>query len=454
MKIKKIFAGMSAAAIAMSMMAVSASAETFNGNLNVGAIKPIVIETRGDKAYNMVVIPWEVLLQGVEEGSTLTTIEASFTGPEAAEYYAANGWSGGGGDFGFSYAIKGFKTNDNGEEEQENVWYQSGTSVSAPTDGTPDFTFKADIPATYEEKEVEYEQDLAGTEGDFQFGWWGWGSGGYETITINTLALTFSDGSVVNVVAKDGTIEDVEAYKTAVPKKAREVAASEALDTLVKGVEAATFDDVIDKMNGAAEGLNNAAAVLEEADKAATQVKELEAALADAQAAFDALEEGDEADTETFKAAKAAVESASKDLADAKKALEDAMAAYDEATAAQIVAKNKEIEELTAAKEAAEKELADLKKDADANAAKIAELEKQIADKDAEIAKLKDEKKDLQKQLEEALANAGNGGSGNGGSGSGNGNGGSGNPKTGAAALGLGAIALAGAAVVVSKKKD
>lgn len=471
MKIKKIFAGMSAAAIAMSMMAVSASAaeEAEESASATGAVtgsaKNGYFTMNGTADETKMAVVHLSAIKPENSSATIKNITMKLSAVKAPEA----GWVGGGGAIGFNTDADGTGWK---QIDTAHCFENDGRKVTGKDDKGND-TYDRDLTiedCTWTEswdftdlEPIDWANLEEGSNPIMQFGWW-WGAG--DDLEVQQWTVTYTDGTTYDLVAEDGLyssdIDVAEIDKDGKEvkkimfleyegKATREKAAADALEKLTKAVEGATFDEVVDKMNGAAEGLNNAAAVLEEADKAATQVKELEATLADAKAAFDALVAGaDEADTETFEAAKAAVESASKDLADAKKALEEAMAAYDEATAAQIAAKDKEIDKLTADKEAAEKELADLKKDADANAAKIAELEKQIADKDAEIAKLKDEKKDLQKQLKEALANAGNGGNG----GEGGAGGSSASPKTGAAALGLGAIALAGAAIVVSKKKD
>ena len=450
MKIRKILAGMSAAAIAASMLSVSAFAADQNGNLDVGTMAPFKMHSGESEGVKIIQLKWDVLLEGIDEDATLTAIDISMYAEGAPAAQAADGWSGGGGDFGLDFAA-----NDDG-----NLWYQTDLGVDTPADGTTDWTRHYDIPAEADTfilpgetdkttLDSKVAQNLSATEdGMLQLGWW-WGNG-YDPIEVKSLTLTFSDGTVLKLVDEDGKFETYDDYAKAVEKAAREKAAADALAKLEEAVDAASFDEVIAEMNAAADALNNATEVIAKADAAKKEIEDLKAVLDEATEAFEALQDGDEADKDAYEAAKAKVEEAAANLAAAQEAFENAQKAYDEETAKQLAAKDQEIADL-------EDEVEDLKAQLAAapTAEEKAALEAQIAEKEAKIAELEKSVADLEKALKDAQKAApttddskpdtktddtktDDKGS---------------NPNTGTGALATVGVALAAAAFVVSKKR-
>lgn len=425
MKISKIFAGMSAMAIAATMLSVSASAAITNGDNDGNVVLDIPNYLLDNELQDYVnaedIVAVKVTFGGEievitnDDGNTLTVIGGDGYGGGIIVNHGA-GWD-----------QQGW-----GNEGQDN-------NVEWNEDETEFFIIR-DITG------VISAEDISAEEGTWcqivVCQWWG------GDFSVESIQLLDADGN------------DVIAAAEAAAKADREAAAADALAELEKAINDLGLEETIASMNAAAEALTNAADVLAKADELKGKISELEETLAKAEAAFAALKEGDEADTEALAAAKAAVESAAADLEAAQTALNEAMAAYDKATADALAEKDKTIADLEAAnktleeeKAALEAELAALKESGEADAAKIAELEAAIAAKEEEIAKLKAEKEALEAEkaqleadLADAIANGGNGGN----SGSDDKDA---NPATGAGALATVGILLAGAAVVVSKRK-
>lgn len=456
MKIRKILAGMSAAAIAATMLAAlpASAAETYNGKANAGTMKTIKLDSKENNGLTKLVqIPLDSIWPE-DTTATITNVTMTLSATDAP----AAGWIGGGGSLGFDVAPGQGNTTD------DLHWMQVDTAKVGSNDDRPDDGEGNKQGAltlahcTWEESwDFTYTENADFSEGDklIQFGWW-WGAG--DTVDITDWKVTFSDGTVVTIVSEDGIYDTVEDYtkgvEDAIAKAARENAAAEALAKLEEAVDAADFEDVINSMNDAAKALNNAADVIAQADAAKKEIEELQAVLDEATEAFEALQDGDVADTAAYQAAKEKVDAAAAELAAAQKAFENAQKAYDAKTQEALAAKDKEIADL-------EDEVDDLKAQLAAapTAEEKAALEAQIAEKEAKIAELEKSVADLEKALKDAKKAApttddsktdskpdtktddsktDDKGS---------------NPNTGTGALATVGLALAAAAFVVSKKR-
>lgn len=457
MKLKKLLAGVSAAAMAASVMAVSASA----ADASTAATKPteptvpksVTLNANGDTstlkdaattAPKMIQIPLKDI-QPTDATASITNVTMRLSATNAPE--AGWGVPNGGGAIGFNYGSEDWAQKDtanafseDGREvignDGENDIYDRDLTVADCTwteswdfevDATPKEDY--DLPRGESDNVTEYAKIM-------QFGWW-WGAG--DTVDIIEWTVTYSDGEEFTLVSTEAW----ESYQ-------RETDAYNALVKLNETIDnfEVDIDAIVDSTNAAAIALSDAKNALATIDDAIKSVADLQAAVDEAQAVFDKLKADETTNTEAFEAAKKKVSDAKADLEAAKKNLDDAIKAYDAATAEQLAAKDKTIADLEAEKEALQAELDKLKADAEANAAQIEELNAQLAAKDEEIAKLNTEKADLQTKLDEAIKN--------GGSASDNNNDAAGDkdevPNTGVAVAFAG-LALAAAGAVVSKKR-
>ena len=387
MKMKKVLAVLSAAALSASLLsafAVTGSAEEIAG---LPKYAPITL----DGSVNLVQVDLAAF-EGVVDAN-IASIDFTIK-PSTGNW--GEGWFGGG----FGIGIQAGDTwtqidcAGDGTDEISIGWAEvaEGGSVDTPYSFTFELPEGTETPFLILDEDVEsetYGQMI--NAGPIQFGYW-WGSN--PSIDITEFTINFDDGSSIALIDEAATEVYVQAeYTAAMNKVAREKVAADALAALQAEIGKLTVSDTIADMNAAAEALTNAKDILAQADAAAEEIDALADELAAAQAAFDALQDGDVADTEAFAAAKAAVEKVSADLDAAKKALNDAIAAYDAATAEQLNKKDQEIADLKAQLEEA---LAQNETDA----ATIKDLQDQIAALEAEKA-------ELEAQLEEALQNQG-----------------------------------------------
>lgn len=227
-----------------------------------------------------------------------------------------------------------------------------------------------------------------------------WDFGDVE-LTITGADLLGKDGSALLTLE-----EKIEAEKKAEREKAAAAALKDLQDAMA---DVADMDSVIDKIDAASSAFSDVTAILAASEEASKTVADLKVALTAAQEAFAALQEGDEADTDTLKALETEINDISKALTAAQDKLSAAQEAFDAETAAQIAAKDKEIAGLKDQVAKLEAEIAELEKQGDADAEKIAELEASIAELEDSITKLEAEKAELKDQLANAGTNTGTG---------------------------------------------
>lgn len=480
MKLKKLLAGVSAAAMAASVMAVSASAaeatEPQTTGLEYPVYAPLTLDGRDPAEIGPKTLNFDLFaLDGM--ASDLVSVDVTLApADDSIGKIWGQGW------FGGQFAL-GYNAVEDGKEEAS--WKQPTFSTDGTDEisqawaavadggaGTDALSFTFAIPegekVIFSTLDEDGETLISG--GVFQVSFW-WGSA--NIVELQELTFNFKDGSEITVISTEGTTplptaiegategsapyananyiltdDGIKSIRNVTYKPIREKAAADALKALQDKLTAADIDSIVDSTNAAATALTSAKDALAKIDAAIKDVADLQAALDEAQKAFDDLLEGDEADTEAFEAAKKKVADAKAALEAAKKNLDDAIKAYNAATAEQLAAKDEQIADLEAEKEALQAELDKLKADAEANAAQIEELNAQLAAKDEEIAKLNTEKADLQTKLDEAIKN--------GGSASDNNNDAAGDkdevPNTGVAVAFAG-LALAAAGAVVSKKR-
>lgn len=455
MKLKKLLAGVSAAAMAASVMAVSASA----ADASTAATKPteptvpksVTLDPNGPESSTLedalktapkaIQIPLKDI-QPTDATASITNVTMRLSATNAP----AAGWIGGGGAIGFNCGSEDWAQKDTanvfgedgreviGNDGQYDIYDRDLTVADCTWTESWDFEVEAtseddyDLPDSDDANVTEYAKII-------QFGWW-WGAG--DTVDILEWTVTYSDGEVFTLVSTEAW----ESYQ-------RE---SDAYNALVKLNETidnfeVDIDAIVDSTNAAAIALSDAKNALATIDDAIKSVADLQAAVDEAQAVFDKLKADETTNTEAFEAAKKKVSDAKADLEAAKKNLDDAIKAYDAATAEQLAEKDKQIADLEAEKEALQAELDKLKADAEANAAQIEELNAQLAAKDEEIAKLNTEKADLQTKLDEAIKNGGSVSDNNASAGDKDEV-----PNTGVAVAFAG-LALAAAGAVVSKKR-
>ena len=437
MKISKIFAGMSAMALAATMLSVSASAaitnaaedgsfafDVANGRANAGLQDYFAAD---DIAAIKVVLDGDFDVQQDEDGNDTVLLWNAAAADGAGDY------DGFGGGIIINHAA--------GWDQLQ--WGNPGSGSNFDVQWNEDeteFFFVSEISAFANPLS---DEDLSAEEGTWGqvcvSQWWG-GDFAIESVQL----IDAEDDIIVSYNPNDGSI------KTGT--EISEAAAADALKELQDAYAGLGIDvdEVVASTNAAAEALGNTKAAVDNINAAIEKVNGLKAVLAKAQAAFDALKEGEVADTEAYETAKAAVEKATTDLETAQKALNDAIAEYDAKTAADMAAKDEQIATLESEKADLEKQLEDALAQGEADAATIEELQAQIAAKDEEIAKLKSDNDDLQTQLDDAIKN---GGSSNVGSTGDKNDDKDANPSTGAGALATVGVLLAGAAIVASKRK-
>ena len=379
MKLKKILAAVSATAVAVATMAVSASAAITGAEVGT-------VDGDGNYTYDFGQVLKDEGLVEYFDPADVASIKITLGGEFAASDSDAEDIilsnDGVGGGFIINSTTAGW-----GSKEWGNKSGNKAIVLGMDADGN------GVIERTIAEGEItaaDFEE-----EGYFQVclqQWWG------------------GDFSVKNVEILDAEGNDLLLAAGAAAKAAREQAAADALAALMNAMnEIENPFDTADSVAAAAEALADAKAALAAVEDKLAELDTLADKVAAAEEAFAALQDNDTADRDALAETKANIDNAKAALAEAKEALMTAMEEYDAATAEKIAEKDETIAGLEDEKAALEAELAALKAQAEADAAKIAELESAIAEKDAAIAALEDEKAALAADLEEALKNAGNG---------------------------------------------
>lgn len=440
MKFKKLLAGVCSMAIAASMMAVSASAAITN-NAD-GSFTFDVATGRKDAGLEDYFKAGDVATIKVVLDGDFSVTDGDCALWDATLNDGEGGYNGFGGGIIINHAA-GWDSvewgNPGAEKQLEVQWNEDET----------EFYIEVEMTAFANALTDDDLSCVDGTWGQICLQqWWG---GDFAVKEVELLDA--EDTSVVVHNAADGSVTTTEM---------REAAAAEALKALQDAYDALNVDEVVASTTAAAEALGNSTAAVDNVTAAIEKVNGLEDAIANAQAAVDALKDGEGTDTKAaFEEASATVETAKADLAAAQKELNDAIAAYDAATAEQLNKQDEEIKKLEEEKAALEAELEAAQKDAAANADKIKDLEAQIAAKDEEIAAKDAEIEELKKNPPAVSGTENNGSSTGTSTGTGTGAGtGAGtdfqgkNPATGATAgLALAGLALAGVAVVATKKR-
>lgn len=424
MKVSKILAGMSAAAILASVTAISASAAITNGDADGNYVYDFAnaIGTAGVADYIKAddIVGVKVVIGG--EG--LSSYEDA-----AGKTIATIGGEGFGGGIVVNHGAGWDQMGWGNDAQDFNVVVADG-----------EYYFVRDLTGVIAAEDYSLAENTWGQIVVSQ--WWG------GDFSVESVTLIDAEGN--DVIAKA-----VEA-KAAAEKAAREAAAADALAELQAKIDALTYKDAISDMEAAADALTNAKSVLDKADAAKAEIDGLEQVLAAAEEAFAALEADDTADRDAYEAAKAAVASAKTEVDTAKAALQAAIEAYDKATADKLAEKDKDIADKQAEIDELKAQLEEAKKQNETDAATIKDLEDQIAAKDEEIEALKAEKDELQKKLDEALANANKPADDNSGSTTNTNNNGKDNTNPGTSAtagLAFAGISLAGVGAIVASKK-
>ncbi len=162
MKLRNLLASLSACAIAVSAMALSASAAEVKYNGGKIELSAAADDTK----------TWQYNLTELAGNGTLTQIKMDLTCP-----FAATGWAGGGGAVGMNFGTE---------------WFQ--VDFAAAETSADNWSVTLDIPATYN----DVAQDFS--DGIIQIGWW-WGAG--DTLTIDSLTFVFEGGTTTDAPAAD-----------------------------------------------------------------------------------------------------------------------------------------------------------------------------------------------------------------------------------------------------------